>query len=80
MSKPNLPAGHRLVQRSDGRLAVIIQTAIDGAARICPVIAVPDPPRRGLFTCPCCGRPFIFSQHADGRVTLEPSAVDDVPF
>ena len=80
MSAPNLPVGQRLVQRGDGKLAVIIQTDIDGVARICPVVAVPDPPRQGLFSCPCCGRPFIFSEHSDGRVTLEPAAVDDVPF
>ena len=80
MSAINLPAGQRLVQRSDGKLAVIIQTDIDGVARICEVVSVPDAPRESVFTCPCCGRPFIFSRHADGSVTLAPSAVDDVPF
>ena len=37
MSAPNLPAGHRLVQRSNGEITVVLQADDDGCARIRPV-------------------------------------------
>ena len=80
MSAINLPVGARIVQRG-GKPVVVIQTdPVDGVARICEIVGVPDPPR--LFSCPCCGRSFVFSQHADGSVTLAPSDYDDgdIPF
>ena len=42
MSAPNLPAGHRLVQRSNGEITVVLQADGNGCARFGPLVIVPD--------------------------------------
>ena len=42
MSPPNLPPGHRLVQRSNGEITVVLQADDDGCAKFGPLVIVPD--------------------------------------
>jgi hypothetical protein len=60
-----------ILRRQDGSLAVAAR-AEGNVISIAPLRAIPDPPRRSLLECPCCGRPFILSEWPTGMLTLSP--------
>lgn len=71
-----------ILRRNDGSFSVAAR-ATGNVVSIAPLVAVADPPKRSLYECPCCGRPFILSEWPNGRMTLTPlpkAPDDDIPF
>jgi hypothetical protein len=73
-----------ILRRNDGSFSVAAR-ATGNVVSIAPLVAIPDPPKRRLYECPCCGRPFILSEWPDGHATITPipkppDDSSDIPF
>jgi hypothetical protein len=73
-----------ILHRNDGSFSVAAR-ASGNVVSIAPLVAIPDPPKRRIFECPCqgCGRCIVMSEWPSGMVTVVPLSKppdDDIPF
>jgi hypothetical protein len=72
-----------ILRRNDGSFSVAARAEAN-VISIAPLRAIPDPLKRRLYECPCCGRPFILSEWPSGVVRLYPLPKtppdDGIPF